>query len=153
MAQAYHQTPWRLQLQWIGLFVVGLVLVALIAGLYLSVTAQTAAAGVEIQTNYETIDRLQRQIANHRNQLAILTSAKEMEKRARELGFEKPSRENIRYMVVPNYSGRQIAAFAPVTYQPPQQPLLKPGYTQSLWEWLFQGMIEVSKSGAGSFLP
>ena len=40
--QAYKQTPWRVQLQWIGLFLLGLILVAAITGIYLSINAQAA---------------------------------------------------------------------------------------------------------------
>ena len=49
LLQAYKQAPWRIQIQWIGLFLLGLVLVASIIGLYLSISAQAAASGRSIQ--------------------------------------------------------------------------------------------------------
>jgi len=50
LLQAYKQAPWRVQLQWIGLFLLGLVLVAGITGLYLNISAQAATAGRKIQS-------------------------------------------------------------------------------------------------------
>ena len=47
--QAYRKTPWRAQIQWIGYILLVLVSMALIAGLYLAITAETATAGVFIQ--------------------------------------------------------------------------------------------------------
>ena len=49
LTQAYRQTPWRTQLQWIGLFLLALILLATVAGIYLSVSAGAAAVGREIQ--------------------------------------------------------------------------------------------------------
>ncbi len=40
LTQAYSQAPWRKQLQLIGIFLVVLVFFALVAGIYLSVTAR-----------------------------------------------------------------------------------------------------------------
>jgi predicted nucleic acid-binding Zn ribbon protein len=34
--QAYRQAPWRMQLQWIGIFLLILVSISAIAGVYLS---------------------------------------------------------------------------------------------------------------------
>jgi hypothetical protein len=51
MTQAYQQTPWRIQLQRFGLFLLGLVVIGLVAGLYLFITAESVSAGVEIQSN------------------------------------------------------------------------------------------------------
>ena len=80
--QAYYQTPWRKQLQRIGLFLAFLVVCALVAGVYLSVNSRAAGIGRQIQYDRELIDKLEKQIADQQSQLAILTSAAEMEKRA-----------------------------------------------------------------------
>jgi hypothetical protein len=63
-----------------------------------------------------------------------------MEKRAFDLGFRPNNPDQIAYMVVPGYPGRQAAIMAPPP-QPPtiQQVIIKPAYTQSLWEWFFKG--------------
>ncbi len=125
-----------------GLFLLCLVGVALVAGLYLSITAQAVAAGVQVQALEAQREQTQRNIANVQSQLAFLTSATEMEKRAQEMGFRPYSAEEPLYLVIPEYPGRQTAILAP----PPSargipQPLILPSYTQSLWEWLFQGIL------------
>jgi len=79
LIQAYRQAPWRTQIQWIGLFLLGLVGIVLMTGLWLSITAQATAAGVEIQNlEYERED-IQRKIADLKTQYAYLTSAAVME--------------------------------------------------------------------------
>ncbi len=49
IVQKVRQAPWRVQRQWIGLFLLGLVLVAMVAGIYLNVTVRATLAGREIQ--------------------------------------------------------------------------------------------------------
>jgi len=143
LIQAYRQAPWRVQLQWIGLFLLALVLVASVASIYLNVSASAAAAGREIQSLEYDKTVVEQSIADLETQLALLTSAAEMEKRAKSMGFQPPAPETVMYIVVPEYAGRQPVVMAP----PPgpqvraQQPLLRPSYTQSLLEWLFQGFI------------
>jgi cell division protein FtsL len=80
---AYAQAPWRKQLQLIGLFSLALVMVALIASLYLIVSAQAATRGREIQSMQYDIQEMQRQNADLESQLASLTTAARLEERAR----------------------------------------------------------------------
>ena len=47
--QAYTQAPWRKQLHMIGTILLALVSAAIVAGIYLNVTARAAAEGREIQ--------------------------------------------------------------------------------------------------------
>ena len=49
IVQAYRQSPWRIQLQVVGLFLLLLVMIALVAGIYLNVTARAATIGRRIQ--------------------------------------------------------------------------------------------------------
>ncbi|HEX2981711.1 MAG TPA: hypothetical protein VHO48_15730 [Anaerolineaceae bacterium] len=141
--QAYKQAPWRVQIQWIGLFLLGLILVAGVASIYLNVSANAAATGRKIQSLDDDGDTLKRNIADLETKLAYLTSASVMESRAVEMGFAPVPAESPLYVVVPDYPGRQPAVMAP----PPGpgmivQPILRPAYTESLWEWLFQGFVE-----------
>ncbi len=46
---AYKQAPWRIQRQWIGTFLLAVLGIAMVAALYLDVTAQAAISGREIQ--------------------------------------------------------------------------------------------------------
>ncbi len=150
LTHAYQQAPWRIQLQRIGLFMLVLVLVALAAGLYLYISAKTVEAGVQIQDLEWEREKTLRRISNLSSDLAFITSASQMEGRAHALGFEPVNEDNVTYMVIPGYAGRQTAIMAP----PPSpvkitQPLIKPSYKQSLWEWLFQGIITVTENTRG----
>ena len=87
IVQAYRQAPWRTQLQWTGLFLLVLVLVASVASIYLNVSASAAASGREIQRLGQQSEDLERSIADLRTQLAMLTSAANMEKRAEAMNF------------------------------------------------------------------
>lgn len=154
LTQAYHQAPWRIQMQWMGFFLLGLVVIALIAGVYLSITAQTAAAGIEIQELEVQRDTLKRQISDLTTQLANLTSEQVMVSRARELGFEQVDPETAIYMVISAYPGRQPALLAPLPGPASvEPPLIKPSYTVSLWEWLFQGMSKLGEDYAKGVRP
>ncbi len=88
ITQAYSQAPWRKQLQFIGLFSLILVFVALIAGIYLNVSAQTASTGRDIQYMKGQIETLDREIEDMQSQIALLLSDHVMEKRAQSMGFE-----------------------------------------------------------------
>jgi len=150
VTQAYQQTPWRLQLQRFGLFLLGLVVIGLVAGLYLYISAETVSAGVEIQRLEWEKDSIKRRISNLKSEIGFLSSAVEMEKRAFELGFRPNNPDQITYMVVPGYPGRQAAIMAPPPHPPAvQQVIIKPAYTQSLWEWFFQGMLAMNEQSKG----
>ncbi len=148
--QAYRQAPWRTQLQWSGLFLLGLVAAVCVAVVYLNISAQAATAGLEIQTLEAAKETSQRKIADARNKLALLTSQDVMEKRAEDLGFVDTDATTSTYLVVKGYPGRQPIVLAP----PPspdmiKRPVIKPGYTQSLWEWLFQGILSFNDTTGG----
>lgn len=139
IVQAYQQTPWRFQLQIIGLFLLILVMVALIAGIYLNVTARAATIGRQIQFMQAEIRLTQRLNADLETRLALLTSARGMEVRAEALGFRRMNPDEITYLRVPGYSGRKPASLAP-----PPGPVqgstrsLPPEFTESLIDWLSQ---------------
>jgi hypothetical protein len=150
IVQAYRQAPWRIQMQWIGLFALGLLLVALVAGFYLSITARAATAGGDVQDMLYQIQTQERQIAELNTQLASITSASAMEKRAQAMGFVPITYGQPKYIQVPGYVARGTPDLAP----PPNNnvvdaPLLLPDYTQSLWEWLFRSFLPTTaKQGA-----
>mgnify|MGYP006953620858 FL=1 len=137
--QAYNQAPWRTQLQWIGFFLLGLVVIVLVAGLYLSITAQATSAGVAIKNLEVERENLDRQIADLKTQYAILTSAKVKRERAEAMGYEPADPSDAVFVVVPGYTGRQPEIVAlPVNLDDQSKSLIDSSYRQSLWEWLFQ---------------
>jgi hypothetical protein len=146
VTQAYQQAPWRNQIKWIVFFMLGLLVVALVAGLYLSISAQSVTLGIEIQDYNSNKIIVERNIADLRNQLADLTTTSEMEKRAKELGYDYLNSDEIEYFVVNGYTGRQTAILAPRSEENDiSKAMLDPSYTQSLWEWFFQGLSKVSE--------
>lgn len=144
--QAYKEAPWRAQVKRIALFLSAMIAIAIVAGLYLSITAQTAAAGVEARKLEKKRDELMRQNSDLRTQLGFMSSRAEMERKAKELGFEPVNPDQLEYMVIEGYPGRGAVQLA-APPSPPKtiRPLLKPDYTQSLGEWLMQKMASLSR--------
>jgi cell division protein FtsB len=142
LIQAYRQTPWRVQKQWIGLFALALVLVASVALIYLNISTQAADTGTEIQHLEETAIALDRQITSDRSEIGFLTSNEQMEKRAIDLGFQRIAPGETVFMTVPGYNPRHTAilapAFGPEMVQP---PLIIPDYTESLWDVFIQSVL------------
>jgi hypothetical protein len=145
--QAYQQAPWRIQLQWIGLFLLILLLVASVAGIYLSISSNASTAGRQVQGLQSQIDTEQRNIADKSSELAFLTSSAQMNKRAEAMGFKPIDPNTETYLVVPGYVPRGMAALAP---QPGatiiQPPLIKPSYTQSLLEWFIEKISSATQN-------
>jgi hypothetical protein len=130
-------------LQWIGLFLLALVLVASVASIYLNVSASAAAAGREIQRLEEDSLEAEQVIADLETQLAHITSASAMESRAEAMDFKPIEYGTPLYVVVPGYAGRNPIDLAPVPGpERIAQQIIHPAYTQSLWEWFFQGFIQ-----------
>lgn len=136
LAHAYSLTPWRKQLKTIVIFLIGVVFTALIAGIYLDVTARAATMGREILFMRNEIEQMKLITADLETQLAILNSATEMEMRALGMGFVPIEKEQVTFVVVPGYVYRQQPDLAP-----PSSPVtviaasLPSDYTQSLFDW------------------
>ena len=142
LTQAYRQTPWRTQLQWIGLFLLALIILATVAGVYLSVSAGAAAVGREIQQLEYDREMTAREIADKRTLLAQLTSTKQMSKRATEMGYETIQAGSVQYMVIPGYIPRQPASLVTsAAYNAYQPSLVEPRFTQSLLEWITEQFV------------
>ncbi|NLG97534.1 MAG: hypothetical protein GX491_09260 [Chloroflexi bacterium] len=152
LVQAYRQAPWRIQTQRGVLILVVSILIISIFWVMVSVSVQAATAGLQLQTLEDEREDLRRQIAGLRTKIAIQTSKAQMEQRAAALGFVPVTPEDITYIVVPGYTGRTPEIQASPPSKTIQQPLIKPSYTQSLWEWLLQGVLEFSEQ-PGGMLP
>ena len=132
---AHKQAPWRIQRQWIGAFLLTLIGAAMIAALYLDVTARAAVAGREIQELRFEIATIQRANADLETQLGNLTSTAEMQRRALELGYRPVKPGELDYVPVPGFVVPEPAILlAAEDAVLPVQPLPFE-YTQSLLEW------------------
>ncbi len=147
--QAYRQTPWRKATRIGLLFLILALLGASILWIMLTVTVQAASAGLEIQAYEAEKEDLQRQIASLRTDIAIQTSSDKMAQRAAELGFRQATPDEITYMTIPGYAGRQPVISAPPPTANIKPVLIKPSYTQSLSEWLYQGILKINEQSGG----
>ena len=100
LTQAYSQTPWRRQTMFIGLFLLVVIFAALVAGIYLDVTARTATIGREIQVMEEEIEALKLSNADLESRWAFLTSSEVMEQRSHSLGFQRVEMAEITFLLV-----------------------------------------------------
>lgn len=153
LTQAYKQAPWRIATQQGALILIVAILAASILWVMVSVTVQAAAAGLEIQRLERKRETLQRQIAALRTEIASATSTDRVKEKAAALGFEPLDPENITYIVAPGYSGREPLNETSQTVVVKQPRLIKPDYTQSLWEWLLQGVYKIGESPGFGDLP
>jgi hypothetical protein len=136
LLQAYPNAPWRSQVQVIGVFAVGLVSIAMLAGLYLVVSVQAATLGREIQDIQADILEVQRENANLETRLAELTSAAVMENRALVMGFQPASEGSREYLPVPGYVSRQAVVLAPPPgLAVPQGTEFPIELNQTLFQW------------------
>ena len=131
---AYKQAPWRIQRQWIGAFLLALIGAAMIAALYLDVTARAAVTGREIQELRFEIARLQRANADLETQLGNLTSTAEMQRRALELGYRPVKPGELDYVPVAGFVVPEPAILLAADDEVLRAQTLPFEYTQSLLE-------------------
>jgi hypothetical protein len=141
LMQAYKQAPWRVQTQRIIYVLLVLIALVIVAGLYLSISARTATAAIQIQRLEARRDDLREHNAELENQMAMNTASGELAKRAKDMGFMPVVSEDATYLVIPDYAGRSAAVYGTAP-QPkiPTQSVIRPIYTQSLWDWLLQNV-------------
>jgi len=142
----YRQAPWRVQRQWVGLFLLAVALAALASGAYLYVTSRAALAGREIQVLDADIIRNQRAIADFETTLATLTSTAAMEQRALALGFQPVAAEDIVYIRVAGYTASPPLELAGAAEQSAASVIL-PEYKESLFDWAVKN-LQASAGGA-----
>lgn len=147
LAQTYAQAPWRKQLQLVGLFSLILVSIALIAGIYLNVSAKAAAVGRDIQSMQQEIEALDREIEDLQSQLAMILSYSEMQARAQKLGFAPLPPEQTVYLLIPGYTARSPVVLAPNAQRKlVSAPVLPEQYTESLFDWARRRLGSISSA-------
>jgi hypothetical protein len=147
VVQKVRQAPWRVQRQWIGLFLLALVLVAMVAGIYLNITVRATLAGRESITLRNTIANNQRVNSDLETQLAGLTSVAAMQQRAEALGFLSVDPEEITYVVVPGYVRPAGVDLSTPGGTGPAVPVILPEYTESWFDYLLAQQSDTASSG------
>ncbi|MDX9992261.1 MAG: hypothetical protein RBS68_09455 [Anaerolineales bacterium] len=135
--------PLNVQRQWVILFAVVIAIVAMVAGLYLDVTARAAITGREIQKLELAIAFSARTNADYETDYARLMSNQVMQARASQAGFEMLDREQVDYMVVPGYLPASGITFASSLAET-QSVSGAPEYHESLLTWLAEAAREAS---------
>jgi len=137
ITRAYSQAPWRKQMQWIGLFLLAVVLIVMVSGVYLSISTRATAVGRDIQSMQATSVALDIENEDLKSRLAIILSSSEMEARARAIGFESVPADQIVYLNVPGYEERRPVILAPSSDRSvASAPSMPPEYSESLLEWI-----------------
>jgi hypothetical protein len=147
IVHAYKVAPWRLQRQWIGSVLLAVVTFAMIAALYLDVTAQAGIAGREIQDMTAAIAASQQASTDLETQLAALTSAGVMEQRAQALGFTPMQPADVEYLMVSGYAAPKPEILEAAPGPQLSAPDIPPQYTESLLDWLDETISTSSTRG------
>ncbi len=138
---AYKVAPWRVQRQWIGSALLAVVALAMVATLYLIVTSRAAIAGREIQDLTFSITVSQQLSGDLQTQLASLTSASAMERRALELGFRPVEPDEVEYLVVSGYSEPEPFVLSTTQHLQLSALTIAPEYNQSLLDWMDEKLL------------
>jgi len=120
--EAYRNTPWRKQIQMLGLFAAFGVVAAVVMIVYVWVTSLAGAYGLQVQEYQATAQALEQVIEDKNAQLADLTSVENLAARADEQNYVPVDPNRIRY----------IEAAEPQ----PVQPQLPQEFTTSLIDWI-----------------
>jgi hypothetical protein len=150
IVQKVRQAHWRVQRQWIGLFLLGIVAVSMVAGLYLNVTVRATLAGREIQLLQSNLLDDRRNISDLESQLAKLTSVVAMQKRAEEMGYRPATQEDFTYVTVPGFSPQNVVDMSREDIEgqsQPKQAVILSEYTESLFDWITRQLISKTTTG------
>jgi hypothetical protein len=147
IVQKVRQAHWRVQRQWIGLFLLGLVAVAMVAGIYLNVTVRATLAGREVQLLQATTADNLRTNSDMEVQLAGLSSVQAMQARAEAMGFQPVDPTDITYVVVPGYQPQTGINMSSTDTSKSLGPVLLPVYTESLFDWLTRELASSVPTG------
>jgi hypothetical protein len=150
IVQHVRQANWRVQRQWIGLFLLGLVAVSMVAGIYLNITVRATLAGREIQFLQSKIVDNQQANSNQETLLAGLTSYATMQQRATALNFQPVDPGNITYVVVPGYvpqTAVDMSQPGAASQGQSQEPVVLPDYTESLFDWITSTLTSSANTG------
>ena len=152
--QAYANTPWRRQVQVIGLFSAFVVVVALVASAYLWVSSLAATYGRQVQEIQATAQVLEENIEDLSAHLGELTTTERMQQLAEEQGYEPVSPWDLEYLVVSGYPEEQPLSIAPENQSLPENSKqeLPPEFTQSLFDWVRDTIFKIGL-GTGASHP
>ena len=139
---AYRIAPWRKQMQRIITILLLTFAAACVTLVYLSISERMTDINMQIQALQEERAEYSRNIAALTTDEGILTSYKTMQERAVRAGFTEidfDDEDQYTYVIIDGYTGTGINTEAHVqeTSMTEIVSLIKPEYTQSLQDWLY----------------
>jgi len=156
-----RQAPWRVQRQWVVVFLLGLVIIAMVAGVYLNVTVRATLAGREIQMllnpslinsnpdlQPNSIATNQRINSEMEMQLADLTSVASMQKRAEAMGFQPADADQMIFVTVPGYTGQSSVDLSTPGSVHTAAPIILPAYTESWFDYFLNQQTPAASTGS-----
>ena len=151
LIQAYKNTPWRRQLQVIGLYTAVVIFLAIVAGVYLNVTALAAIYGRDIQEYRRQTLKIEQDIQDIQSELALHAAVLGMAQKAEDMNFVSVNPNNATYLKVPGYKEDQPIELAPEIH--PLEDILQNQlpleYTESLFDWISSQIYKIGlKTGA-----
>ena len=125
----------RFQRQWVLSFIAVIGMLALLAALYLNVTANTSISGRQIQGLEVDITTNEQVNADLETQIATLMSNTALEQRALAMGFQPVDPAKLQYMVVPGYFPPQPVSM--VSSAAPVEILANsPQFNETMIDWI-----------------
>jgi cell division protein FtsL len=147
IVQKVRQAPWRVQRQWIGLFLLAMVMMAMVAGIYLNVTVRATLAGREIFGLQAMMTTNQRVNADLETRLAGLISIESMQQRAENMGFQPANPNDITYVAVPGYVAESAVDLSIPGVNQPVVPIILPEYTESWFDYFMNQQASSTSAG------
>jgi len=135
----------RFQRQWVIFFVAVIGMLALLAALYLNVTASASIAGRQIQSLEIDIVTNEQVNADLETQIATLMSDSVLQQRAQVMGFVPVDRTKLEYIVVPGYFPSRPVSMVSAAV-PVEALTSSPEFNETLIDW-------ISKQVAAASLP
>jgi hypothetical protein len=135
LASVARENGLRFQRQWIITFVAVIAMLALLAALYLNVTASASIAGRQIQYLEVDIVTNEQLNADLETEIATLMSTAVLEQRARAMGFEPVDRTKLEYMLVPGYFPARAVRMVP-SAAPAEVLANSPEFNETLIDWI-----------------
>ncbi len=139
---AYRLAPWQKQLQRILMILLCTFAAAAVALIYLSISERMTDVKLRIELLQSERSGFSRSIADLTTDEGRLTSYKTMHDRAEKAGFTEidiNDESQYEYVIVDGYTGTGINSVENYVEipQPAVVSLIRPEYTESLQEWLY----------------
>lgn len=125
----------RFQRQWIISFIAVVGMLALLASLYLNVTAGASIAGRQIQNLEVEITTNEQLNADLETQIATSMANSVLAQRAQAMGFQAVDRKTLQYMIVPGYFPPQAVSMVSSAGST-ELLATSPEFNETLIEWI-----------------